>query len=111
MLIENAIFTQPDHSVFSADYDGQNLSVPASEGNMHYDELLRQGITPADYVPPVLSRGEQIAALLADTETSALLARKLEDVIQVLDASPDIAMTQESKDWATDRQTKRDSVP
>ena len=109
MLIENAIYTLEDHLAFSADFDGQQLFVPVIIGNRHYDELVRQGITPADYVAPIPTRGEQIAEILADTETSDLLARKLEDVIEALKDDP--ALTQEAKDWSTDRKTKRDSIP
>lgn len=49
MTIENARYTNPEHTQVSADFDGVTLNVPAVEGNRHYRQLLDAGVAITSY--------------------------------------------------------------
>lgn len=92
MEIINAQFTATGS--ITALVDGVQMSIPADAGNRHYAAMLKQGITPAEYVEPAPT-ADQVRA-----KRNALLTAS--DWTQVADAPVD----QEA--WATYRQELRD---
>ena len=50
------------------------LSIPAVVGNRDYDEIVRQGITPAPYVEPVPTALDELIAL-----ESSMTSRRLRE--------------------------------
>jgi hypothetical protein len=48
----NVKFADENHTEIYANIDGEEATIPAVPGNLHYDELVRQGITPDPYVAP-----------------------------------------------------------
>lgn len=69
MEILNAQFTEGGS--ITATVDGKEMSIPAAEGNRHYAELVRQGITPAPYVaPPAAPIEDPDADIQSDIEAS-----------------------------------------
>lgn len=41
MLIENAVWGNPDHSTVACTIDGEAMAVPADPSNRHYAEIMR----------------------------------------------------------------------
>ena len=60
MQITNARFDEGGS--IQATVDGQEMSIPADEGNRHYAEILEQGVAIAPYVAPVPTYKELRAA-------------------------------------------------
>lgn len=52
MTIENAHYTDPEHTQISAEIDGTTLSIPVDPTNRHYTLLLEEGVEIADYTAP-----------------------------------------------------------
>jgi len=52
MNFTNLIYTNAENTRISADCDGQNMSIPVSEGNTHYDAIVEQELEIAAYVAP-----------------------------------------------------------
>ena len=59
MNITNAQFTATGS--ITALVDGVQMSIPADAGNRHYAAMLKQGITPAEYVEPSVTQEQQSA--------------------------------------------------
>lgn len=53
MDFSNVKYISPDNSDISAEVKGKEFFIPVKAGNKYYDELVRQGITPAAYTAPV----------------------------------------------------------
>lgn len=49
MTITNAVYTNPEETQISADFDGVTLTVPAVEGNRHYRMILDEGVAITSY--------------------------------------------------------------
>ena len=50
MNFTNLKYSNAEHNVISAECNGQELSIPVSEGNTHYDEIVEQKLVIASYV-------------------------------------------------------------
>lgn len=77
MSIENAIYTDPEHSTINVDFDGKSMSVPVNLDNRHYAEIVEQGIVIADYVAPPVDDPADIAEqeMINNPFTRALIKR------------------------------------
>lgn len=92
----------------SARFDGERRSFHPVEGNPNWDEMVQQGITPADYVPPALTwadiRSER-DSLLAATDWWAVSDRAMSaDETNYRQALRDVPQTFASPDdvvWPT----------
>jgi len=71
MKIKNAKYDSARKSVILANVDDVDVSIPLDPANRHYEEILRQEITIADYVAPAETmesiRGKR-NQLLRDTD-------------------------------------------
>ena len=92
MNITDAQFTA--NGSITALVDGVQMSIPADAGNRHYAAMVKQGITPTEYVEPAPTE-EQVRV-----ERDSLLTAS--DWTQVADAPVDQAA------WATYRSLLRD---
>ena len=79
-MLENIKYANAEHTVISATQNGNQLSIPTAVGNRDYDEIVEQGLTIADYVPPAPTwagiRSER-DALLAATDWWAVSDRAM----------------------------------
>jgi len=52
MALTNIKYANPEKTVISATENGVSLSIPVWAGNTHYDTIVAEELTVADYVAP-----------------------------------------------------------
>ncbi|HEY9081352.1 hypothetical protein [Magnetovibrio sp.] len=71
MTISNARFSNEAHTQIAADIDGVEVSIPAIDGNRHYEAIKAQAITPTAYVGPALAEVQADAKRTIDAQAEA----------------------------------------